>query len=156
MITWSMRSGVMPARSMAARAATAPSSIADRLASAPPGCPSPRLPPIHSAMGVRAPETITMSGVDVATTMRSIAAASSPAASRARRAASTARSLEPTSGSAKWRARMPVRSTIHWSEVSTPWAASCAASWSLVSRLGGRKLPVPVMREWRADMDLRR
>src|SRR2546425_12646537 len=60
-MTWSMRSGVMPARSIAARAAMAPSSIADTLASAPPGWPSPRLPPIHSAMGVRAPETMAMS-----------------------------------------------------------------------------------------------
>jgi hypothetical protein len=51
---------------------------------------------------------------------RSIAVASMPAACSARRAASSARSLEPTSGAAKWRARMPVRSTIHWSDVSTP------------------------------------
>src|SRR2546422_429640 len=47
---------------MAPRAATAPKSIAERDASAPPGWPSPRLPPIHSAIGVRAPETMTMSG----------------------------------------------------------------------------------------------
>src|ERR1041385_5741883 len=50
------------ARSRAARAATAPRSIADTLASAPPFCPSPRLPPTHSAIGVRAPERMTMSG----------------------------------------------------------------------------------------------
>src|SRR5262245_48694075 len=51
----------MPARSIAARDATAPRSIAETDASAPPGSPSPRLPPIHSAIGVRAPETITTS-----------------------------------------------------------------------------------------------
>src|SRR5882762_269060 len=39
----------------------APSSIAETVASAPPRCPSPRLPPIHSAIGVRAPETTTIS-----------------------------------------------------------------------------------------------
>src|SRR5258705_8431512 len=52
----------MPARSIAARDAIAPRSIAETDASAPPGSPSPRLPPIHSAIGVRAPETITTSG----------------------------------------------------------------------------------------------
>src|SRR5437867_2852145 len=57
-----MRSGGIPARSIAARAAAAPRSIADTGARAPPGRPSPRLPPIHSAMGVRAPETMTISG----------------------------------------------------------------------------------------------
>src|SRR5437773_6098321 len=50
-----MSPGSMAARSIAARAATAPRSIADTLASRPPGGPSPRLPPIHSAIGVRAP-----------------------------------------------------------------------------------------------------
>src|SRR5437763_6221549 len=90
----------------------------------------------------------TMSGVEVATMIRSISDALRPAASSAWRAAATPRSLLPTSRSAKWRARMPVRSTIQSSEVSTPWAASCAASSALVTRLGGRKLPVPVIREY--------
>src|SRR4030095_13344151 len=57
-----MRPGERSARSSAARAAAAPSSIADRPASAPPFCPSPRLPPTHSAIGVRAPERIATSG----------------------------------------------------------------------------------------------
>src|SRR5260221_3046101 len=60
--TWSMSAGAMPARSVPARAATGASSIAEADARAPPGSPSPRLPPIHSAIGVRAPETITISG----------------------------------------------------------------------------------------------
>src|SRR5574342_1024843 len=57
-----MVSGAIPPRSMAPRAATAPRSMAETEARAPPGSPSPRLPPIHSAIGVRAPETMTMSG----------------------------------------------------------------------------------------------
>src|SRR2546426_46336 len=56
-----MVSGVSEARSIAARAAIAPRSMAETVARAPPGRPSPRLPPIHSAMGVRAPETMTTS-----------------------------------------------------------------------------------------------
>ena len=80
----------------------------------------------------------TMSGVDVATMIRSTSVALRPAASSAWRAACTARSLEVTSAAAKWRARMPVRSTIQLSEVSMPSFASCAASASLVTRLGGR------------------
>ena len=48
------------------------------------------------------------------------------------------RSLVLTSGAAKWRARMPVRSTIHWSDVSMPLAASSAARSALVTRRGGR------------------
>jgi hypothetical protein len=54
-----------------------------------------------------------MSGVDVATMIRSISLAETLAASSARRAASTPRSLLVTPGSAKCLARMPVRSTIH-------------------------------------------
>jgi hypothetical protein len=61
MTTWSMAGD--PARSSAPFAATAPRSMAEREARAPPGSPSPRLPPIHSAIGVRAPETMTMSGM---------------------------------------------------------------------------------------------
>src|SRR5260221_7428509 len=62
MITWSMLSADTAARSSAARDASAPRSMAETLASAPPFCPSPRLPPTHSAIGVRAPERMTMSG----------------------------------------------------------------------------------------------
>src|ERR1051326_6914811 len=62
MTTWSSMPGRTSARSSAARAALAPRSIADTPASAPPFCPSPRLPPTHSAIGVRAPERMTMSG----------------------------------------------------------------------------------------------
>jgi hypothetical protein len=46
----------------------------------------------------------------------------------------TARSLALTPSSAKWRARMPVRSTIHSSLVSTPRCASCCARSALVRR----------------------
>jgi len=42
---------------------------------------------------------------------------------------------------------MPVRSTIHSSDVSMPRAASSSVSWALDSRRGGSELPVPVMRE---------
>jgi hypothetical protein len=45
-----------------------------------------------------------MSGVEVATMIRSIPAASTSAAASARFAASTARSLEVTSAAANWRA----------------------------------------------------
>src|SRR5262245_27464924 len=58
-----MVSGLTPERSSAAFAATAPRSMAETEARAPPGSPSPRLPPIHSAIGVRAPVRITMSGM---------------------------------------------------------------------------------------------
>ncbi len=70
--------------------------------------------------------------------IRSMSAAVRPAASRAWRAAWTASSLLVTSGAAKYRARMPVRSTIQSSEVSTPSRASCAASASFDTRFGGR------------------
>ena len=88
-----------------------------------------------------------MSGVDVATMMRSISAACRPAACKAWRAAANARSLAFTPSSAKWRARMPVRSTIHSSLVSRPRCASNSTMSALDRRRGGRWLPVPVMRE---------
>ena len=59
MITCSTASAGTRERASAPFTATAPRSIADTPASAPPGLPSPRLPPIHSAMGVRAPPTMT-------------------------------------------------------------------------------------------------
>src|SRR5262245_49674099 len=61
MITCSMSAGPRCARSTAALAAMAPRSIAETLARAPPGLPSPRLPPIHSVIGVRAPARMTTS-----------------------------------------------------------------------------------------------
>ena len=46
--------------------------------------------------------------------------------------------LTATSGAAKWRKRMPVRSTIHSSEVSMPSLARRAARSALLTRSGGR------------------
>ena len=91
----------------------------------------------------------TMSGVEVATMIRSTSCACLPAAASACRAAWAARSLLPTPGATKWRARMPVRSTIHSSEVSMPCAASSTAKSALLRRRGGRQLPVPVIRQKR-------
>ena len=88
----------------------------------------------------------TMSGVEVATMSRSMSCGCAPAACMAACAAGTASWLAGVAGSAKWRARMPVRSVIQASEVSMPRAASSAASSSLETRRAGRKLPVPVMR----------
>ena len=59
---------------------------------------------------------ITLSGVVVATMIRSTSSAGRPAGSSAWRAAATPRSLALTVASAKRRARMPVRSSIHSSE----------------------------------------
>ncbi|EWS65529.1 hypothetical protein Y695_01215 [Hydrogenophaga sp. T4] len=80
----------------------------------------------------------TMSGVDVATMIRSISLPSTPAASMAFRQASAAMSLAKTPSATKWRARIPVRSTIHSSLVSTPPAASRSTMSALVRRRGGR------------------
>ena len=79
-----------------------------------------------------------MSGVDVATMIRSISEAATPAASSAFFEASQASSLLVTPGSAKCRASIPVRSTIHSFDVSIPRCARSAASSSLVMRRGGR------------------
>src|SRR5690349_9534856 len=59
MTTCSMRSAGTPVLTRAPLAATAPSSSAETSLSAPPGSPSPRLPPTHSDIGVRAPPRIT-------------------------------------------------------------------------------------------------
>ena len=67
----------------ATRAAAAPRSSADRAARAPPFWPSP-LAPIHSAIGVRAPETITTSGSPLDTGM--LLRARGPGGSRRARA----------------------------------------------------------------------
>ncbi len=79
-----------------------------------------------------------MSGVDVATMIRSISSARTPADSSAASDAGSARSLEVTCGSAKCRAWMPVRSTIHSCEVSIPSRARRSARAELVTRLAGR------------------
>ena len=59
-----------------------------------------------------------MSGVTVATMIRSTCDASSPAGSSASRAAGRQRSESACPGSAIRRSRIPVRSRIHSSEVS--------------------------------------
>jgi hypothetical protein len=60
-----------------------------------------------------------MSGVMVATMMRSMSSGATPASAIARRAASRARSEVASAGPAMRRSRMPVRVVIHSSEVST-------------------------------------
>ena len=65
-----------------------------------------------------------MSGVEVATTIRSTSALVRPALASAQRHASSARSLVDSWSAAMWRSRMPVRSTIHASLVSTTDASS--------------------------------
>jgi len=61
----------------------------------------------------------TMSGVEVASTMRSMSPGRSPAAASAWRQAASARSLVASPSAATCRSRMPVRETIHSSVVST-------------------------------------
>ena len=72
------------------------------------------------------------SGVTVATSSRSMSLASTPASASAARAAGSARSESACSGAAIRRSRMPVRSMIHSSEVST-----CCASSSFVTTRSG-------------------
>ena len=79
-----------------------------------------------------------ISGVSVATTIRSRSAAATPAQARARRAATSARSVVSTWEI--WRELIPVRSVIHSSEVSQSRSRS-----SLVSCTGGTHLPQPVI-----------
>jgi hypothetical protein len=74
-----------------------------------------------------------LSGVEVATTIRSIDCASRPASANAARAALMPRCEVNSSSAAMWRWRMPVRCTIHSSEVSIR-----AASSALVSTFCGR------------------
>src|SRR5215510_4923472 len=80
------------------------------------------------------------SGVVVASTIWSTSFASTFASSSARWHAISARSLEACSGEAMRRSRMPVRSTIQSSDVST----SFSRSW-FVSTRSGTYMPVPVM-----------
>ena len=78
------------------------------------------------------------SGDEVATTSVSISSGATCAASSAFRAAIVAISEVGTAGSATWRCRMPVRSTIHASSVSTSFSSS-----ALVTIRGGAWEPVP-------------
>ncbi len=65
-----------------------------------------------------------MSGVIVATMIRSTCSAVIPAATSARRAASAPMSDVVSSGRAMWRSRMPVRVRIHSLVVSTIFSRS--------------------------------
>ena len=79
-----------------------------------------------------------MSGVTVATMIRSISEPSSPASASASRAAGRQRSESACSGSAMRRSRIPVRSRIHSSFVSIIFERS-----SFVSTLSGTCEPMP-------------
>ena len=98
----------------------------------------------------------TKSGVDVATTMRSTSEASTPASASARREASVASWLVVTPRSARWRCRMPVRSTIHSSDVAISRVASSAASSSFETTRSGKKLPVPAITEYFIAVSIKR
>ena len=74
-----------------------------------------------------------LSGVEVASTIRSMSAGCNPALSSAFRAAAVARSEVSSPSAAMWRWRMPVRWTIHSSDVST-----IAARSALVRIFAGR------------------
>src|SRR5262249_44213033 len=80
------------------------------------------------------------SGVVVASTIWSMSRASSSAISSARWLAINARSLDASCGAAMRRSRMPVRSTIHSSDVSTSFSRS-----RFDSTRSGTYMPVPVM-----------
>jgi hypothetical protein len=75
----------------------------------------------------------TRSGVDVAKMMRSMSVGAMPAAAIARQAACSARSQVVSPGEAMCRCRIPVRSVIHASDVSTIFSRS-----ALVSTRSGR------------------
>jgi hypothetical protein len=90
--------------------------------------------------GVHETRAAGMSGVTVATTIRSTDDASTPASSSALRAAGAAMSVSASSFVAKRRSRMPVRSTIHSSVVST----NCSRSLFVKIR-SGTWTPRPVM-----------
>ena len=81
-----------------------------------------------------------MSGVTVAQMSRSISFASTPASARAAIAAGRAISVSASSFAAIRRSRIPVRSTIHSSVVSTSFASS-----SFVSTRSGTCVPSPVI-----------
>jgi hypothetical protein len=81
-----------------------------------------------------------MSGVTVATIIRSSSVDFTPARSRAIRAAGRARSVIACSGAAIRRSLMPVRSVIHSSVVSTSSDSS-----SFVTTRSGMYVPRPVI-----------
>ena len=81
-----------------------------------------------------------MSGVTVATISRSMSLPSTPAWASASRQAGSATSESASSSAAMWRCRMPVRSTIQASEVSTNVASS-----SFVTIRSGTLQPSPVI-----------
>ncbi len=81
-----------------------------------------------------------MSGVTVATMMRSRSLAPMPRRRRASRAAGTAIALVGVPGATTCRRSMPVRVRIHSSEVSTTFSRS-----ALVSTFSGTKVPRAVM-----------
>src|SRR3954451_442560 len=87
----------------------------------------------------QAVEGKTISGVIVATMIRSSSEAAMPAESSALRAAAVASDAVVSPSPAMRRSLIPVRWTIHSSLVSTIFDRS-----SLVSRFSGRALPVPV------------
>ena len=82
------------------------------------------------------------SGVVVPKAMKSTSSGAMPAASRARRAAFSARSTVVSPSAAMWRRSIPVRVRIHSSVVSTFDSSS-----RLVTMRSGRYDPVPLMRE---------
>ena len=91
-----------------------------------------------------------MSGVSVPTSTMSISSGSTPESSSAFRAASTQRSEFGAPGSAMWRVRIPVRSVIHASLVSTIFSRS-----ELVSSFGGAYIPSPMIFDPNASPPLR-
>ena len=81
-----------------------------------------------------------MSGVTVATISRSMSAGSTPACASAARAAGSAMSDSASSSRAMRRSRIPVRTTIHSSVVSTSLDSS-----SFVITRSGTLAPMPVI-----------
>src|SRR3954454_8048658 len=119
-----------------------PLQAADMSNAGTPGSPSSA--PIKQAVDGK-----TISGVIVPTTISSISAGVSPAASMARRAAAVPRVAVVSPSETIRRSRMPVRWTIQSSLVSTIRANS-----SLVRRFSGRQLPVPAMMAPKVGMAL--
>ena len=97
----------------------------------------------------RAVEGNIMSGVTVATMIRSTSDASTPACSSACVAAGSARSESASSRSGDAALADPVRSRIHSSEVSTIFASS-----SFVITRSGTCEPMPVIETWPFDVAL--
>ena len=107
-----LKAPVLSSPSAVARPNTKPEHTACRSKAAPWLMPRPAWTETAAAGKV-------LSGVDVASTIRSIDCASTPAAASASRAAAIAMSDVFSPSAAIWRSRMPVRWMIHSSEVST-------------------------------------